>query len=293
MSRERESQRWASVFSNAGPPPTVRWTYVADRESDIHDVFATCHNNRVDLIVRAYQKRKVADDHSTVFQAVAKSLLQGKYELDIRARAGKPARRAKIEVRATAVTLHSSWRPGGRSPSSNVNVVEAREINPPAGVEPIHWVLLTNWPVDSFDKSLRVIKAYTLRWLIEEYHKALKTGAQVEQTQLSTAERIRGLLGVLSIVAVRLLTAKLLAETEPDIEVNPTDVGPEILAILEAKLGKPENGWTHGNVFKSIARFGGFLARKSDGNPGWLTIWRGWHDLNLMALGYSFAEERQ
>jgi hypothetical protein len=291
-SRERESQRWAHVFSGGGPPPETRWTYVADRESDIHEVFATCRDNRVDLIIRAYQKRKVADDHSTVFQAVAKAPLQGRYEMDIRTRAGRPARRAQIEVRATAVTLYGTWRPGGKSPSANVNVVEAREVNPLAGVEPIHWVLLTNWPVDSFEKSSRVIKAYTRRWLIEEYHKALKTGAQIEQTQLSTADRIQALLGVLSIVAVRLLTAKLLAETEPDVKLIPSDVGPEILAILEVKLGKPKEGWTYLNVFKSIARFGGFLARKSDGNPGWLTIWRGWHDLNLMAQGFSFAEER-
>lgn len=286
--RKRESQRWAEVFEDGGPPPGVRWTFMADRESDIYEVFATCEAQGVDVLLRAKHKRKV-DGGGTLFEAVAHAAPAGRFELPLRARPGVPARTACVELRAAAVTLNVPWRPERTLPPQTVHVVEAREIDPPANIEPIHWVLLTTWPVHSFEESLRVVKAYVRRWLVEEYHKALKTGAQIEETQLSTAERIQALLGVLSIVAVRLLSAKLLAETEPESPVDSADVGAEILAIMEAKIGKPKGGWTQLNVLKSIARFGGFLARKSDGMPGWLTLWRGWHDLQLMAQGFNAA----
>jgi hypothetical protein len=90
---------------------------------------------------------------------------------------------------------------------------------------------------------------------------------------------------VLSVVAVRLLSTKFLARTRPEnFEAAPT-FGPQMLALLEAKLGKPKGGWTNANVLIATARLGGFLARKHDGMPGWQTIWRGWHRLMWMAEG--------
>ena len=91
-----------------------------------------------------------------------------------------------------------------------VNIVEAREVNAAEGDDPIHWVLLTSWPCRTEQEVLRVVKAYARRWLIEEYHKALKTGARIEESQLRTAQRIQTLLGILAVVAVRLLNRNLL-----------------------------------------------------------------------------------
>jgi hypothetical protein len=133
------------------------------------------------------------------------------------------------------------------------------------------------------------VKAYTKRWLIEEYHKALKTGAGVEQSQLSSSAAIRALLGILAVVAVRLLNMKLLARSRPDEAITPETVGPEVLKILEAKRGKPKGGWTHRTLLVRIAGLGGFLGRKSDGLPGWQTIWRGWDRLMIMVQGYDLA----
>ena len=87
----------------------------------------------------------------------------------------------------------------------------------------------------------------------------------------------------------RLLNMKLLATTRPDDPVSDEVIGPEALAILAAHYGKPVGGWTHATVLVAIARLGGFLARKSDGQPGWLTIWRGLRQLLWLVRGYDLA----
>ena len=291
--RPRESQRWAAVVEQIQPAAGARWTFVADRESDIYETFERCQKNRWHFIVRANQPRALDDEGGSVFTAVAESPELGRFFVDLRARPGRAARRAQVAVRTRQVQLRGPWRPGGWLEPRTVNVVEAREIDAPPGVEPIHWVLLSDWPVQTFEQAMRIIKAYTRRWLIEEYHKALKTGTSIEDSQLTTAQRITSLLGILAVVAVRLVNMKLLATTRPDEPVPADEIGPEALAILEAEYGRPSGGWTNATVFVSIARFGGFLARKSDGSPGWLTIWRGLRQLMLMARGYDLAREEK
>jgi hypothetical protein len=172
-----------------------------------------------------------------------------------------------------------------------VNLVEAKEVNAAPGDDPIHWVLLTSWPCGTAQEAMRVVKAYTRRWLIEEYHKALKTGTGVEDSQLGTAQRIEALLGILAVTAVRLLNRKLMATTHPDQPVDRKELGEEAILILKATFGRPPGGWTNRDVLRSIARMGGFIGRKSDGEPGWITIWRGWDRLMTMVHGFTLAQE--
>ena len=136
----------------------------------------------------------------------------------------------------------------------------------------------------------RVVALYAKRWLIEEYHKALKTGVGAERTELTTAARIQSLLGILAVVAVRLLQLKYAAKARPEEPVDPSVFGSEALTILTARYGVPESGWTNRAVTVAVARLGGYLARRSDGPPGWLTIWRGWQELVLMLQGFLLAE---
>jgi hypothetical protein len=80
---------------------------------------------------------------------------------------------------------------------------------------------------------------------VEEYHKALKSGALVEESQLEKAHRLEPLIAVLSVVATRLLSAKLLARTRPQGDESAKSFGPQALEILEKKFGKPKEGWTN------------------------------------------------
>jgi hypothetical protein len=286
LRRERESQRWAAVLgTREGPPKASRWTFMGDREADIYEVFQGCRGASMDWIVRANQPRALDDEGGSVFSAVAQAPRMGQYTVKLRARPNQKRRKAKLEVRAMPVMLRGPQRPGGRLAPEQMNVVEVREVDPPAGTEAIHWVLLTSWPIENLSAVLRVVKSYTRRWLIEEYHKALKSGVGVEDSQLTSARSLQALIGILAIVALRLLSLKLLNRSKPDEPVNQEEIGSEALQLLEKVYRKPKGGWTNGTVLVNIARMGGFLARKGDGNPGWKTIWQGWHKLMTMVEG--------
>jgi hypothetical protein len=281
--RRRESERWAQVFQEAeGPPEGSRWTLVADREGDVYRALSECMAHRVDFLIRAQQPRSLLGQDGSAFEAVAAAAPLGRMSLKLRSRPGTPARLAVLELRATKVTLLA---PAGQRRwfgPCPVTVVEAREVEAPKGVEPVQWVLLTSWEASSLAGALRVVRSYAKRWLIEEYHKALKTGAGIERSQLETRERLEALLGILAVVAVRLLNMKLLCSSRPDDQAAAFTLEPGALEVLVAKQGTPRGGWTNRNLMVAIAKLGGFLGRKGDGNPGWITIWRGWNSLMLM-----------
>ena len=207
--------------------------------------------------------------------------------MEVRARGSQPARTATVQLRSVRVDLDGPWRPGGwQAPLLDVGVVEVREVDVPAGVkEPLHWILLTSLPCGTWAEAQRVVGYYAARWWIEEYHKALKSGAGVEQSQLERADRLEPLIAVLAVVAVRLLSTKRLARSRPESSEAAESFGPEMLNLLEKKLGRPDGGWTNRNLIRSVARLGGFIGRKHDGEPGWQTIWRGWQRLMWMCEG--------
>jgi hypothetical protein len=286
LARTRESARWmASLAAWPQAPAGVRWIYVADRESDIYEVFERCAARDADWVIRAAQARALlAEDHS-VLAAVAQAPVRGDLSVELRARPGQPARTMRMVLRACTVTLRGPWRPGRQLAPRTQQVVEVREVDPPAGIKPMVWVLLTSLPIRTLAQIKRIVGCYTQRWLIEEFHKALKTGTQVETSQLATGRALQALAAVLSLVALRLLETKLYARAFPDQPVRPGQFAPELIRLLAARVGRPHGGWTQRTVWRGIARCGGFLARRGDGEPGWITIWRGWRSLLTMVEG--------
>lgn len=152
-------------------------------------------------------------------------------------------------------------------------------------------MLLTDLPVGTLAECLRVVRVYRLRWLIEEFHKALKTGLRAERSQLGDYRRLSSLVGILSVVAASLVDAKCSARAAAGAaeELDAARADPAVLTVLTRlhppAEGKPTRRW----FWVSIARLGGFLARKGDGDPGWLTLWRGWQTLMLMVKGYELS----
>jgi Transposase DNA-binding/Transposase Tn5 dimerisation domain len=286
LARTRESARWAvSLPTEPSAQAGVQWIYVADRESDIYEVFARCGLCGADWVIRAAQARALVAEDRSVFSAVAQAPERGQVTLELRARPGEPARTVQAALRACTVTLRAPWRPGNPLASRTMQVVEVRELAPPAGSKPMVWVLLTSLPIETLAQIKRIVGCYTQRWLVEEFHKAIKSGTQMEASQLATSRALQALCGVLSLVALRLLETKLYARAFPDEPVPPGQFAPELLRLLAAKLGCPPGGWTQRTVWRGIARCGGFQARKGDGEPGWITIWRGWRRLLTMVEG--------
>jgi len=294
LARPKESDRWGAVFDGTGAPlEGSLWTYVADRESDIFRVIGKCRDKGIGYIIRASWPRKVQGGNRTIQEAVRSAEVIGQMELKLRSRSGQKARIAKLQVRSIRVRVRPP-RVGGKGlKAEEENIVEVREVGAAKGVDEIHWVILTSWASATLEQAARVVRAYAKRWLIEEYHKALKTGTAIEQSQLSSRERLERLFGMLAVVALWLLNAKLLCATHPDEPVNVEVIGEDVLMLLEALYGRPEGGWTNASVLIGIARQGGFLARKGDGNPGWITIWRGWQNIMIMCDGLELMRKHQ
>ncbi len=293
LSRPHKSQRWAAGMKSAGTPPAgSRWIYVADRESDFYEPLQIGRQHGIDFVLRGCHDRRLAEGAGSVLEALAQAPVLGRRTVEVRARGGQPARTAIVEVRSVRVNLSGPWRPGGwQEPLDGVGVVEAREVDAPDGVkEPLHWILLTSMPCATWGQAQRVVGYYSARWWVEEYHKALKSGAGVEESQVERADRLEPLIAVLAVVAVRLLNTKMLARSRPESGEAAENMGPEMLALLEKKVGRPKGGWTNREVIRSVARVGGFIGRKSDGEPGWQTIWRGWQRLMWMCEGANLME---
>jgi len=293
--RPRKSQRWAAALKAAGSPPEgCQWIYLGDRETDFYEPIQICQQHGIDFVIRARHDRRLAEEAGHLQEALSRAPILGQTTVELRARPGQAARTAIVELRRVRVDLDGPWRPGGwQPPLTEITAVEVREIHAPEGVqEPLHWILLTSLPCESWAAVQRVVGRYTARWWIEEYHKALKTGTGVEESQLERGYRLEALIAVLAVVAVRLLGTKLLARSRPEGVEAVESFGAEALAILEKKLGLPNGGWTNQSVLIATARLGGFLARKRDGMPGWQTIWRGWQRLMWMCEGVETLCER-
>ncbi len=129
---------------------------------------------------------------------------------------------------------------------------------------------------------------YACRWLIEEYHRCLKTGCRAEQRQLESASGLTRLLGFLAITAVRLLQLRTLSRCSPDTPA--TQVVPlSMLRVLVARLKLFSTHINLAQFWQAVARLGGFIGRKSDGQPGWQTLWRGWLRLQDLCWGLDAA----
>ena len=291
----RETDVWGRVIDRVGPPPAeARFVHVCDRGADNFDVYCHLLEQRVGWVIRAAQLKRLVHDHEGCVQSLEQMLADqetvGSYELEVRANKDQPARTAVLEVRSVRIVV--------RRPRSGVSryvrmrgvieipmwAVEVREACPPRGVEPLRWVLLTSEPVRGFADAWRIIEWYEKRPLIEEYHKCLKTGCRVESRQYQTADRLAPVIGLLSILAVRLLHLKMVARQQP--EQSAAEVVPaRWLAALPLILKKRTPIKTVREFFRGLASLGGFLGRKGDGEPGWQTIWGGLETLLLCLRG--------
>jgi hypothetical protein len=293
--KARETDMWGRVIDRVGPAPDeARFIHVCDRGADNFDVYCHLLEQRAGWVIRAAQlKRLVLDEQGrrrSLNEIFADQAAAGSYELEVRANKDQPARTALLEVRYAAVTMPRPRSGVSRYARSQgvmeiaMWAVEVREVRPPQGAGPLRWVLLTSEPVRNFNDAWRIIEHYERRPLVEEYHKCLKTGCRVEARQYRTGQRLGPVIGLLSVLAVRLLQLKLAARTNP--EQPARDVVPATwLTALPLVLKSRKPIKTVREFFRSLASLGGFLGRKGDGEPGWQTVWGGLQTLLVCLRG--------
>ncbi len=271
---------------------------------DNFEVFVHLQQQKCQWVIRARDLNRhlvtMDDEVMPLSEFLDHMELRGTYELHLRARPDQPARIAKIEVSSGRVFMplprhKSPWLKSQSPKPIAMNVVRVREVDAPEGVEPVEWILYTSLPVATFAQVWLVIEYYEARWLVEEFHKALKSGTSVKKRQLKDTLRLEPMVALMSVVAVRLLKLKTLANTEPD-RLARTVVPMLWLQMLWLQMLKAVrknlrrvHDLTIYEFYRELARLGGFLGRKSDGEPGWITIWRGWEKLNTLVQGAELA----
>jgi hypothetical protein len=302
-----ESDRWIEAVDVIGKaPPGTRFVHVGDREADIFNLYSSCRQNEVSFLIRVTHLSRAAvaghvidearvtapDRPGTSLKQIAESMpVLGGKSIWIPPRAGRAGRWAKCTVSGGAVTIYSPWNRSRSGKPLCCWTIRVREIDAPEGVEPLEWILLSDEPVNGLEDALRLAGWYALRWMVEQFHQCLKSGCKVEQRQLEHVDRLQPLIGMLCVVAVRLLQLKndtRLMPQAPALKHVPC----ELVQTLARMLKVPAKSITLRQFTHEVAKLGGFIGRKSDGEPGWLTLWRGWHELELIALGATLEDAR-
>jgi hypothetical protein len=279
----KESLRWIEGYERlaelAPRLPATRLVYVADREADMMALMIRARqlDCPVDWLVRAAHNRCLPNSEK-LWPHVTEGEPLGEVEFALAARPGTKARIVRQQLWARRVELKAA-----KGTTLTVTCIIAREIGAPPGVKPIEWRLLTNRGAASVSELVELVDWYRARWEIEMLFNVLKNGCKVEELQLGTIDRIERALALYLIVAWRIAHLMRMGRTCPDLDARLFFDPDEIQAayVLNKKLAPPAPRLN--DVLRMIARAGGFLARKGDGEPGAKTIWEGLRDVRASA----------
>jgi hypothetical protein len=292
LHRDRESQLWERGIRGVGPAPEgACWVDVADRGADNFEAIRAASELGHAFLFRACKDRAIqvgaaAGGPRRYLKSFARALPpQAGGAVLVPGQGGRPARTAQVRMAARQVWLsvpqlersvHPDWTPVGAW------VVRVWEPKPPADVaEPLEWILLSSLPAADAEQLHQRCDWYAARPLIEDYHQVEKTGCGEEDLRFETAEAMLPMLGVLAIVAVRVLQLRWWGRsggTAPA-ESASTQAERDVLKGLGHRVR------TARDFVRAVAELGGFLGRKCDSEPGWQTLWRGYRRLQDMVLG--------
>jgi len=298
---EKESFKWWATIQNAErvincPGKAV---HLGDRESDIFEVLSRCVASRYRGLFRAAQDRKLLDaPHSRLWAEAESWPVVGSRTIDVPERPAhdgvpaRAARTAKLALRFGPVTIAE---PGNaRDGRVSVWAVLAREVDPPSATDVVEWLLLSTDPLATPEDAWTRIDWYRCRWLIEEFHKCMKTTCKIEERQFATRGRFEICLALVMLVSVRVLFMRNIARVEPDAPAREV-FSQEEETVLRAAF--EQGGRTRlppdlnvRCVVRMIAMLGGFLARKGDGEPGFQTLARGDAKLAMLLQRYRLAQ---
>ena len=301
---DRESLWWKkSSQTIPAAPPGQLWVDVADRGADIlefldyedqagkHYVVRSQHNRNVAILCENGPKTVKLHNHLRTLPA------QGTRNIAVPAGPGRAARTAVVGVAWEELVLLPPRQPRGQTRGKPLRVWALRvwELEPPPGVAGLEWMLLTNVPVHSIADAFERVDWYCCRWVIEEYHKAQKTGCEIERMQFSYADRLQPAIAVLSVVAVWLLQLRD-ASRDPVLQAQSAaqwvpGTWLEVLSLW--RHGEIRMDWTVLDFFMALARLGGHQNRKHDHPPGWIVLWRGWSELQTMVAGATLRRKKR
>lgn len=279
----KESLRWIEGYERlaelAPRLASTRLVYVADREADMVPLMARAQQlgSPLDWLVRATHNRCLPNSEK-LWPHTTEGAALGEIEFMLAARPGSKARIVRQHLWARRVELKA-----GKGKTVEATCIVAREYGAPAGTKAIEWRLLTNRVAATAAAVAELIDWYRARWEIEMLFNVFKAGCKVEQLQLGRIERIERALALYLVVAWRIAYLMRMGRTCPDLDASLFFDPDEIQAAYLLNKKRPPTSPTLNEVVRMIARAGGFLARKGDGEPGAKTIWEGICDVRASA----------
>jgi hypothetical protein len=299
---DKESQRWIETALASKPllSDATMVTFIGDRENDIFAFYASVTDERCHAIVRSMHDRMLAND--TGLYAVIECMpVQDRRPIRLPARARRPERTALLELRFNTVVLA---RPQAKSlrhlpKSLSLTVIDVREVNPPAGVEPLHWRLLTTHRLANAQEAWQVVEWYKQRWIIEQFFRVLKTqGFRLEDSQIGTADRLLKLVAIAAkaaVITIQLLQARDGGQQPAHIAFSASEVA-ALTALnqrLEAKSKRLKNPHLpHRLAWAAwiIGRLGGWDGYQSSKPPGPITFKNGLEYFYAVAAGWNLRD---
>lgn len=302
---EKESYKWIESYlianEIASKCPNSQIIYVADREADLIELWeeaikAKKAGNAAHVVVRCNHNRAVIpseeNNNTKLFEFGKASSVIGSCEFELKDRATHSViRTVKQTIRASSVCICPAYRSGVEKRQVILNLVFMEEINPPEGIEPINWYLLTTLPIQSNEDVQKIIQVYLARWDIEILFRTFKTGCKVEERSLRTADRLYPMFILFLIVAWRINSLSRISRTQPNLPCtvifSETEWQAAYVAINKCK---PDRTPTVREMLIFIARLGGYLNRKNDPEPGAKVIWRGLEYLRIFMEGWEVSQ---
>jgi hypothetical protein len=302
--KSRESRLWSTAVGNLPPTPAGKlWVDVADRGADLFEFLATEQRLGRVCVVRSAQNRAIRSGHNgkgqrallhdylrtlpSIGPARARPIYDPKLERE---------RDAKLRVSYAALEVLPPHVRKGQYENMPIRAWAVRvcEEAPPRKGTNFEWFLICLDPVTNVADAWEKSDWYGCRWMVEEYHKAQKTGCQIENLQFRTEAALQPMIAILSVVAVLLLNLRQAAR-RPDAKERPaTDIiepiYEEVLRLYRYQTPRQPMSIYEFNM--ALARLGGHMNRKRDGFPGWLTLWRGWQKLQSMVAGAEINRRR-
>ena len=289
---EKESYKWVEALTEVEKQVEVntRVIHIFDREGDIAEVFDQVRQlKHTGVLVRAAHNRSLDQNSSRLWEKMESEPVRLELQIDIPRTANRQGRRTKLAVRFSQLNLRTPYRFDNRDPFP-VYAVYATEIDCPEGETPLSWMLLTTEVVEDTLMASTILRWYTYRWRVEDYHQILKSGCHSERYRLA-AVGMKTLLGFLSIIAVELLQVTYLHRTQPDAPAS------EILNSVQLEVLKAKGrqklppilniGW----AVEAVAYLGGYLEHRRKTPIGIQVLWRGWLKLHDLCEGWQLARD--
>lgn len=295
---EKESSKWLKSFRSVAEVqrrnPDTRIVSIGDRESDLYELFQEALKDAQGpwLLIRAEQDRRLAEGQEHLESWMAQQPVAGTQEIRVPRHGAQRARVARLEVRFARVKLQPP-KIKHQLGTLTLWAVLVQEVEAPLGIDPVRWMLLTTCPVESFESACEKLRWYTLRWGIEVYHRTLKSGCQIEERQLGAADRIEACLAIDLVVAWRIFHLAKLGREIPNVPCTVYFEDAEwkaLVAYITRNPVPPTQPPSLREATRMVATLGGFLGRKSDGEPGTKSLWLGLQYLDVATVMWKILD---